>query len=87
MGKFVRLTISFILFILFLLPIQDYKDCYDFYNWECEECHKQNKSYGLCSGFCYESNGVSEGCEFDLDKICNETIPHNYCVSESFRWR
>lgn len=73
--------------VLFLLPIREYRDCYDVYLEECNFCHSKNKSYSLCSGFCFACDNQSGGCEFDLDKKCEDSIPHNYCVSESYRWR
>ena len=77
----------FIIVLLFLVPINEFKDCYDMYVIECNDCHSKNMSYLLCSGFCIESNNISERCETDLDKSCEDNIPKNYCVLESFRIR
>lgn len=54
-----------------LCPEVDFRD---FHISECEYCHSQNMSYGLCSGFCFNSSG-SGSCAFNLDRSCQE-IPH-----------
>jgi len=87
MKKIIYTIIGIAVFVLFMFPIQDFADCYDSYVAECKECHERGMAYALCSGFCFESDNISSGCETDLDKNCEDNIPHGYCVSESYRWR
>ena len=51
-------------------------DCYQFHVDECNYCHNLNETYYLCSGFCGQPDNVSTWCETDLDKTCEENIPH-----------
>jgi len=54
------------------------ENCYQGYIQECNDCHDQNGSWLYCSGFCIESDNISNGCEYDLDKSC-DSVPRK-CV-------
>jgi len=64
-------------FLIMILPVVPHEiDCYDYHVWECEECHKDNLTFAVCSGFCYEDDGTDNNCMVTPRENCSKEIEH-----------
>lgn len=70
----------FALVIFFIFPFSKEEDWYCFHVWECEECHKLNRTFSVCSGFCYDPSDkdldFNSPCAIHPSEICEDHVAH-----------
>jgi hypothetical protein len=68
--------IGYSLIYNFICPEVDF---YDFHVFECEYCHSINKTFSLCSGFCFEpreDDNDNKPCAISPLEDCKKNIAH-----------